>query len=123
MKKLSIYVVLFLSVLASSCEQPELAVPPQRLMPKPQMVSVLIQLHLLEARVDAARLATDSARALYLEEQKGLLTKYNVTDSVFKQSYRYYAIHDKDLDEIYGQVIDSLSRREGGDTPPNPGRL
>lgn len=108
----------FLGLLAGGCEQPELAVPPKQLMPKEQMVSTLIALHLLEARVDAAQLSPDSGRALYNELQKNLLWSRNLTDSVFRQSYRYYAIHEKDLDDIYGQVIDSLSRRGGGTAPP-----
>ena len=120
-KKLPICLLLFLGLLASSCEQPELAVPPRQLMPKGQMVSTLIALHLLETRVDGARLPPDSARALYNELQKNLLWSQNISDSVFRQSYRYYAIHEKDLDDIYGQVIDSLSRRGGGGSPM-PGR-
>lgn len=76
------------------------------------MVSLLVELHTLEARTDAAALTMDSARALFRQEQKRLYRRYQVTDSSFVQSYRYYAIHDKDLDGIYTTVIDSLSLRE-----------
>ena len=123
MKQLFPCLLLLLTLLAGGCERPELAVPPRQLLPKPQMVSLLIALHLLESRVDGARLSTDSARALYNELQKDLLWRRNVTDSAFRKSYRYYAVHGKDLDDIYGEVIDSLSHRSGGTgTIPPPGR-
>jgi hypothetical protein len=41
-----------------------------------------------------------------------LFKRYEVTDSSFRQSYRYYAVHGKDLDDIYTIVIDSLGKRE-----------
>lgn len=89
-----------------------MVVPPSQLASKTQMVSVLTDLHILEARVEAARLSTDSARALYNEQQRMVLQQHQMTDSVFRQSYRYYAIHEKDLDNIYAQITDSLTLRE-----------
>lgn len=99
-------------LLLGSCHHSEEMMPPQPLMPRQQMVSVLADLHLLEARVEAARLSPDSARALYLQQHKSVLWRRRVTDSVFQQSYRYYAGHGKDLDEIYATVIDTLAMRQ-----------
>ena len=104
--------LLVLTGLLTQCQRPEEALPPQPLLPKDQLVSVLVDIHLLEARVEASALPADSARALYLKQHKELLWRHNVSDSVFVQSYRYYSIHEKDLDEIYGVVIDSLERRK-----------
>ena len=81
-------------------------------MPRPQLVSLLADLHTLEARVEAAGLTPDSARALYLQQQKAILWRREVSDSLFQQSYRYYASHGKDLDEIYSVVIDTLAMRQ-----------
>ena len=111
-KTLLSYALLFLSLLLSSCDRPEMAVPPTNLLSKEQMRSVLIDLHILEARIESGRLSTDSARALYNEQERVVLQQHQVTDSAFQQSYRYYAIHDKDLDGIYGEIIDSLAARE-----------
>lgn len=86
------------------------------------MAGLLVELHTLEARIDATGLPMDSARAMYVQQQKSLLWRYQVTDSSFQQSYRYYAVHGKDLDEIYGVVIDTLGLREvrQGGTQPGP---
>ena len=97
---------------APACQRPEDPPQPANLLPKARMISLLADLHLLEARVESSRLPIDSARALYQAQQKDLLWKNEVTDSVFHRSYRYYTIHGKDLDEIYGAIIDTLTRRE-----------
>jgi len=81
-------------------------------MPREQIVSLLADLHTLEARVEASGLGPDSARALYLQQQKSLFRRREINDSIFQRSYRYYASHGKDLDEIYGSVIDTLALRQ-----------
>ncbi|RSK48863.1 DUF4296 domain-containing protein [Hymenobacter rigui] len=114
-----------LALLVTACQKPEEVPVPAQLIPRDKMVSLLVELHLLEARTDAAILPQDSARALFRQQQKDVYWRYEVTDSAFVQSYRYYAIHDKDLDEIYSTVVDSLSLREArlttpGSPPPHP---
>jgi len=110
---------LLLAVLGG-CAIPEEVPPPVPLLPKEKMVSLLVQLHLLEARIEASRLSPDSARALFQSQKKALLWKNDVPekDSLLQRSYRYYAINNKDIDEIYKAVVDSLERRktqlEGG---------
>jgi hypothetical protein len=95
-----------------ACGTPEEPPQPADLVPKATMITLLADLHLLEARVENSRLPVDSARALYLAQQKELLWKREVSDSAFQRSYRYYGIHGKDLDDIYAAVVDTLGRRE-----------
>ncbi|AMR25756.1 hypothetical protein A0257_00735 [Hymenobacter psoromatis] len=101
-------------LLAAGCGRPEQVPTPANLLPKEKMTTLLVQIHLLEARVETSRLPPDSARALFLSQQRDLMWRNGVsqTDSLFERSYRYYASHGKDLDEIYAGVIDSLSQRE-----------
>ena len=111
--------------LLSGCAIPEEVAPPPQLLPKEKMVSVLVQLHLLEARVEASRLPTDSARALFQAQKKEILWKNNLADgdTLLQRSYRYYAVNHKDMDDIYKAVIDSLQRREAqlnGGKPVTP---
>lgn len=107
-----------LSLLVAACQKPEEVPVPQQLIPRDKMVSLLIEMHLLEARTDAAALPTDSARALFRQQQKNVYWRYEVSDSAFVQSYRYYATHEKDLDDIYATVVDSLSLREARQQEP-----
>jgi hypothetical protein len=97
---------------AAACQRPEEPARPAQLLTKEQMVVLLADLHVLEAQVENSRLSNDSARALYLAQQKELIWRREIDDSVFYRSYRYYSIHGKDLDEIYNVVLDTLSQRE-----------
>ena len=105
--------LLALLLAAPGCERPEQVPKPPHLLPKDQMESLLVQIHLLESRIEGSRLPPDSARALFLSEQRELFWRNNVppADSTFERSYRYYAVHAKDLDEIYAVVVDSLAAR------------
>jgi len=108
-----------------ACQRPEEPPRPADLLPKEKMVPLMADLQVLEARVENSRLSGDSSRALYLAQQKDVFWRHEVTDSTFQRSYRYYTIHGKDLDEIYGAAIDTLGRRElklpaapAGSVPP-----
>ena len=105
----------------AACGRPELVVAPPNLVPKEEMASLLIRIHILESRLEASRLSPDSARALFESQRREILWQYKVpeADSAFERSYRYYATHAKDLDEIYAVVIDSLTAKEKqlGGTP------
>jgi hypothetical protein len=111
-KNTFLYLLLVLGTLLAACQKPEEVAPPSKLLPQDKMVSLLVNIHILEAQVDASALPSDSARALFLQQKKELFKRYEVTDSTFRQSYRYYAVHNKDLDDIYKIVIDSLGKRE-----------
>ena len=95
-----------------ACQRPEESPRPADLLPKDKIVQLVVDLQVLEARVENSRLSTDSSRALYLASQKEIFWEHKVTDSTFQRSYRYYSIHGKDLDEIYAAAIDTLGRRE-----------
>ena len=96
----------------AACQRPEEVLRPADLLPKERMVPLLADLQQLEAQVENSRLAPDSARALFLAEQKSLLWKRQVTDSALQHSYRYYGAHGKDLPELYQAVIDTLKERQ-----------
>lgn len=100
-----------LAVVLAGCARPEAPLPPPNLLPMPVVTSILIRVHLLEARVEGSRLNPDSTRALYQREQALIFKHYGIAsaDSSFQLSYRYYAVHNKDLDQIYTAVIDSLT--------------
>jgi Domain of unknown function (DUF4296) len=95
-----------------ACQRPEEAIPPADLLPKERMVPLLADLQQLEAQVEDSRLSPDSARALFLAEQKNMLWKRQTTDSALQRSYRYYGAHGKDLPEMYQSVIDTLKERQ-----------
>ena len=112
------------ALLLAGCARPEAVLPPPNLLSKEVVTSILVETHLLEARVETSHLSPDSARALFQTQERELLWRRGIVeaDSSFQRSYRYYATHDKDLDEIYAAVIDSLTERDkklGGHPTPS----
>jgi hypothetical protein len=112
------------ALLLAGCARPEQVVPPADLLSKEVVTSILIATHLLESRIETSRLSPDSARALFQTMQQRVLQRHHVqaADSSFQHSYRYYAMHDKDLDGIYAAVIDSLTavdKKLGGKPTPS----
>ncbi len=101
-----------------ACQRPEETPQPADLLPKEQMVPLLADLQQLEAQVENSRLSPDSARALFLAQQKNLLWKWQTTDSALQHSYRYYGAHGKDLPDIYQAVVDTLKARQQKLSPP-----
>ena len=109
---------------AAGCARPEQVLPPPDVLSKEEVISLLVQFHVLESRIESSRLAPDSARALFQTMHDEVLRRRQLkaADSTFERSYRYYAMNGKDLDGIYAAVIDSLAAREkkmGGTPSPS----
>jgi hypothetical protein len=86
--------------------------PPEDIMSKQQMVSFLIDLHLMEAKINVTRFPKDSTKAFFPVVEEALFKKHNITDSIYFKSYQYYLNDMFEMEEIYSAVVDSLSLRE-----------
>jgi hypothetical protein len=86
--------------------------PPKDIMSKQEMVSFLIDLHIIEAKMNFARFPNDSIKLFFPEIEKELFKKHNISDTLYFKSYQYYLNDMFDMEEIYTAVVDSLSLRE-----------
>ena len=83
---------------------------PDDLIPKDSMVVLLKDMTILESAVQNRyknvtvfyKVMTSSGKA-YLKERK-------ITPERFERSYDYYVVHDAELQEIYTEIMDSLTR-------------
>ena len=83
--------------------------PPQ-LLSQQEMVSFLIDLHLAEAKMNYIEVGkTDSLEMIFRNYEKHLMDQHGFADSVYLQSYGYYLDHMELMDDIYSDVVDSLS--------------
>jgi hypothetical protein len=85
---------------------------PANLLSKTQMATILSDLHVAEAQSDHQFGNRDTARIAFTILEKQIFENHGVVDSVFRQSYDYYLLHLKDMDQIYAGVIDTLNLRE-----------
>ncbi|UXX79048.1 DUF4296 domain-containing protein [Reichenbachiella carrageenanivorans] len=81
----------------------------QEIIPSATMVELLIDIHILEARVDKLRLSNDSAYAVYNTLERELFEKRGVDKPQYEVSYQYYLSNPILLDKIYTIVVDSLN--------------
>jgi hypothetical protein len=102
---------LFILLLLSACVEPEK--PPAYLLSKEQMINILTDIHIAEAKVNMMNLRSyDSMQVLYRKLEGDIFKKYQVDTAVYNKSYQYYLENTKEMDEIYAALVDSLTLRE-----------
>ncbi|WP_042244368.1 DUF4296 domain-containing protein [Jejuia pallidilutea] len=100
--------VLFCIVLGvSSCYQYNKPEKPKNLIPKEQMVNILLDLKLIGAVTGRDKEVLDSAKVV---PESYVYKKYNIDSAQFANSNAYYTYYMKEYAEIYEKVKDSLSK-------------
>ncbi len=110
MKKLVTILVLLFFVI-TSCD--DSVVPkPENLIKEKQMIDILVDIHLAEATYSRFRydstMTNNSSQNFYYS----VLDKYHIPDSVFEQSFVYYASVPKNFEKMYRKVMNNLSEME-----------
>ncbi|MEM8568606.1 MAG: DUF4296 domain-containing protein, partial [Bacteroidota bacterium] len=77
-----------------------------------EMVPIFLDVYLAEGKVNELRVKRDSALIIFEEYETRILDKYELTDSVYTNSLRYYYEHPLKLESIYETVLDSLNLME-----------
>jgi hypothetical protein len=105
------FAVMFVMIVAfGACNQPE--EQPQVLLPEEQMVQVLVELHLAEARVELIQIPQDSIRPLLKQRYSDIFTQLEIDTTAFNTTFEYYEQHPTEMDLLYEKVIDNLVERE-----------
>ncbi len=76
------------------------------------MVRILADVHTTEAQIERQIIYPDTALMSYNYIQDELLKRHGVTQQQFRDTYRYYLNHLKEMDQLYEEIIDTLSTRE-----------
>ena len=106
----AVAMLMIIFVLVGCHQDSALTKLPPNLLDKQQMVSFLIDLHLAEAKMSYIEVRkTDSLEIVFRHYERYLMDQHGFTDSVYLQSYAYYLDHMELMDEIYDDVVDSLS--------------
>ena len=85
---------------------------PPGILDQGQMVNVLAEIYMMEQRVGGLGVKRDSIKQVFKVMTDTIFAAANVNDSIFKRSMNYYMDRPKELDIIYGALIDSLNLRE-----------
>ena len=85
------------------------AIDNKKYISKEKMVKILIDIHLIEEKVNQLNFSKDSSKVMFDMLEKEIFQKYNLTDEDYRKSYSHYFFNPKELDDIYQSVIDSLN--------------
>ncbi|MFA6262406.1 MAG: DUF4296 domain-containing protein [Bacteroidia bacterium] len=93
-----------------SCRQSETiqAAPPADLLSRKQMSSILVDLHLSEAMVNATNEVNDSFIQLSVNRNAAIYKKHGVQEENFRTSFEYYKLQPMEIDSIYTDIIQQL---------------
>ena len=110
MKSITLILISLLLVF-SSCE-PQVEEEPQNLIQKDKFKKITIELHLLENYTTYKYEAADSSKAAFNLLEQEIYKNYEVTEEIYRESYNYYLRNIKQMDEMYEDIVDSLSKME-----------
>lgn len=116
----ALLLVLALALVLGSCSQkpdPEKKNPVSR----KEIVGVLVEIHLLEARSDRLLIPRDSILSQYKIAYNDILARHHVTEANFRKTMDFYLKNPDKMDLMYQDVVDELSRVEAqqAGTPAN----
>ena len=80
------------------------------ILPKDSMILILTDMHLADADAQVRNLMLDSSRALLKSNYRIIFAHYRINQQRFKKSLNYYTQRPKELDEMYAQVVNNLSK-------------
>lgn len=105
--KTPVILLLLLSML--SCQKEK---KPDGILTHQQMVKVLSEIYVTEDKVQRMSLGPDSSEKVFNLMKHKIHEKTGVPDSIFRKSLEYYTDRPKEMESIYGALVDSLSLKE-----------
>lgn len=74
-----------------------------------KMVDVMLEMNILESHLTLQMLQPEIYKETMLRSSVPIFKKHGITAEQYEQSMKYYTSHQKELEEIYTILIDSLS--------------
>jgi hypothetical protein len=100
--------IFFLFFFLFSCNSDK----PEDLISKDEMTSILIEMHVAEAKVNTLNLGSDSTEVVLDLMMKKVLEDLDYSQEEYIKSYNYYLQDVRVMENLYARVVDSLSLRE-----------
>jgi hypothetical protein len=98
-------------VLLIACSDEQVSEAPKNLLKKPDLISVLIDLHILESHFQREYSRPDMYRDALDSSSVSIFKSHNTTKANFEESLDYYALNPESLHSIYEAALDSINYR------------
>ncbi|MEM9896114.1 MAG: DUF4296 domain-containing protein [Bacteroidota bacterium] len=97
-------------IILCSCTSSE---KPDDLIPGEKMADLMIDIHLLEARVNSIKIEPkDSIQKVYEHLQEALFREKGISIDQYTRSFDWYLSNPDKYEKVYSIVVDSLMHRE-----------
>ena len=85
---------------------------PEYLIDKDKMVSIMVDMHIVETAANLKIYPPDSAQQLYQNDFASIYLTHDVSKEKFDSSMFYYATQTDQMNVIYDKVLENLSELE-----------
>jgi hypothetical protein len=106
-------IVLILLMLLMGCghkDQENKIQPPPHLIPRDEMISILVDIHLVEASFKTNPARKEDPYSYSSVYYDSVFKKYSITREDFEENLEYYQHDMGDFDKMYEEVITRLSK-------------
>lgn len=101
----------FVFIFISSCKDKTIIIPPY-VLPQDTMTSIIVDFQLLEAsKIKKSEKDSILPDSLLLQYSL-ILNKHNISQFQFEQSFDFYKLHPKFLEQIYEKAVNELHARQ-----------
>ncbi|MCP4460667.1 MAG: DUF4296 domain-containing protein [Cytophagales bacterium] len=99
-------IIILLAVLLGACSEKEQL--PEDILSQKRMTHLMIQIHLLEAKVGRMGVRRDSALVVFKHFENKLFEANGIDSTIYYKSFNYYGMHPEYFSEVYAAVSDSM---------------
>jgi len=103
-----IYIIAILTIVSCSGKEE----PPKGVLAPEKMAVILSDIYLAEHKAANIGLSQDSSKKVLRHYELKIFDDHNTSDSIYKESFKYYLEHPSKLEAVYDIVIDTVSLRE-----------
>ncbi len=101
----------FLIIIMLTACRKEVTIP-KDVLSQEKMAEILVEFHLLEAKIDLLNISMDSATEVYRHFEPQVYSRYEVDSVQYRESLAFYMDNPALMHSIYETVVDSLMLRE-----------
>lgn len=114
MKRLKYLLIVGLFAFVASCGSSEEEKPkrPDHIIPEEMMVDIMVDLYIVESANNMRILDRDTNNPSYGDFVVAVMEKYNFTKDDYERSLKYYAQDPEDINAIYDETLERLSKME-----------
>lgn len=106
----NLFLLLPVILLTFACS--ENADKPENVLSQEEMVRIMADMQLAEAKVKNLRVSSDSARHLFSIYELQIFEEWGVTAEQYKESYEYYLSEYDIMSDLHTALIDTIAQRQ-----------